>query len=82
MTVAASSSPIGKHPIPSRRVHRYLRLMDAGGDVAHYLAEWYLPELTEQSVDDIVAKLDLAATTVSDEAHAGPPARHARGPHR
>jgi hypothetical protein len=41
--------------------------MDAGGDVAHYLTEWYLPELTEQSVDDIVAKLDLAATNVSDE---------------
>ena len=34
---------------------------------AHYLAEWYLPELTEQSVDDIVAKLDLAAANVSDE---------------
>ncbi len=41
--------------------------MDAGGDVAHYLAEWYLPELTEQSVDDIVAKLDLAATVVTDQ---------------
>ena len=67
MTVAASSSPIGKHPIPVERVDRYLRLMDAGEDVAHYLAEWYLPELTEQSVDDIVAKLDLAATTASDE---------------
>ena len=35
--------------------------------LAHYLAEWYVPELTEQSVDDIVAKLDTAATTVSDE---------------
>jgi len=35
--------------------------------LAHYLAEWYLPELTEQSVDDIVAKLDVAATTISDE---------------
>jgi hypothetical protein len=41
--------------------------MDAVGDVAHYLAEWYLPELTEQSVDDLVAKLDLAATDASDE---------------
>ena len=41
--------------------------MDADRDVAHYLAEWYLPELTEQSVDDIVAKLDLAAANVSDE---------------
>lgn len=54
-------------PDSCRRVDRYLRLMDAGEDVAHYLAEWYLPELTEQSVDDIVAKLDLAATTASDE---------------
>jgi hypothetical protein len=36
-------------------------------DAAYYLAEWYLPELTEQSVDDIVAKLDVAATAVSDE---------------
>jgi hypothetical protein len=41
--------------------------MDAGGDVAYYLAEWYLPELTEQSVDDIVVKLDLAVTLVRDE---------------
>jgi hypothetical protein len=41
--------------------------MNAGGDLAHYLAEWYLPELTEQSVDDIVAKLDLAAANASDE---------------
>jgi len=31
------------------------------------LAEWYLPELTEQSVDDVVAKLDIAAISVSDE---------------
>lgn len=36
-------------------------------DAAYYLAEWYLPELTVQSVDDIVAKLDIAATAVSDE---------------
>ena len=41
--------------------------MDADGGVVHHLAEWYLPELTEQSVDDIVAKLDLAAANVSDE---------------
>lgn len=41
--------------------------MDAGGRLAHYLAEWYLPELTEQSVDDVVARLDLAATNLSDE---------------
>jgi hypothetical protein len=41
--------------------------MDFASDVAYYLAEWYLPELTEESVDDMVAKLDAAATTVSDE---------------
>jgi hypothetical protein len=32
-----------------------------------YLAEWYLPELTEQSVDDLVARLDAAAVVVTDE---------------
>lgn len=41
--------------------------MDAVGNVAHYLAEWYLPELTEQSVDDIVANIELAAANVSEE---------------
>jgi hypothetical protein len=41
--------------------------MDAVDDVAYYLAEWYLPELTEKSVDDMVGKLDAAATTVSSE---------------
>jgi hypothetical protein len=41
--------------------------MDFASDVPYHLAEWYLPELTEQSVDDMVAKLDIAATTVSDE---------------
>jgi hypothetical protein len=35
--------------------------------VAYYLAKWYLPKLTEKSVDDIGAKLDVAAVTVSDE---------------
>jgi hypothetical protein len=34
---------------------------------ACYLVEWYLPELTEQSVDDIVARLDAAAATMTDE---------------
>jgi hypothetical protein len=41
--------------------------MDADDDVAYYLAEWYRSELTDKSVDDIVAKLDVAAITVSDE---------------
>jgi hypothetical protein len=36
-------------------------------EVGYYLAEWYLPELTEQSVDEVVAKLDVAAVSVSDE---------------
>ncbi|HEX2284460.1 MAG TPA: hypothetical protein VHI10_06465 [Mycobacterium sp.] len=41
--------------------------MEAVDVQACYLAEWYLPELTEQSVDDIVARLDAAAATVTDE---------------
>ncbi len=41
--------------------------MDAVDDVAYYLAEWYLPELTDKSVDDVVAKLDAAAILVSSE---------------
>jgi hypothetical protein len=41
--------------------------MDAVDDVAYYLAEWYLPELTDKSVDDMVAKLDAAAVSVSSE---------------
>ena len=69
-TVRAPSpktTPVGKHPIPWAPDYRYCARMDADRDVAHYLAEWYMPELTEQSVDDIVAKLDLAAANVSDE---------------
>jgi hypothetical protein len=42
-------------------------MASAEADLVYYLAEWYLPELTEQSVDDIVGKLDVAAVTVSDE---------------
>ena len=41
--------------------------MDAVDDLAYYLAEWYLPELTDKSVDDVVAKLDAAAMSVSGE---------------
>jgi hypothetical protein len=41
--------------------------MDSVPEGGYYLAEWYLPELTEQSVDDVVAKLDVAALSVSDE---------------
>lgn len=39
--------------------------MEAVEETACYLAEWYLPELTEQSVDEIVARLDEAATRLS-----------------
>ena len=42
-------------------------VMDAADDLAYYLAEWYLPEMTKTSVDDIVAKLDAAAAPVSSE---------------
>ena len=41
--------------------------MDAVDEVAYFLAEWYLPELTETSVDEVVAKLDAASVTVSSE---------------
>jgi hypothetical protein len=41
--------------------------MDAVDDLAYYLAEWYLPELTDKSVDDMVARLDAAAISVSSE---------------
>jgi hypothetical protein len=41
--------------------------MDAVPELAHHVAEWYLPELTEQSVEDILAKLDVAATIVTKE---------------
>ena len=42
-------------------------VMDAVADMAYYLAEWYLPELTAESVDDVVAKLDAAAVLISSE---------------
>lgn len=59
--------PVGKHPIPQPRLSATVRPMDAVDDVAYYLAEWYLPELTDKSVDDMVAKLDAAAMSVSSE---------------
>lgn len=46
--------------------------MEAGDESPCYLAEWYLPEVTEESVDDMVARIDAAAATVSNE---GTPAR-------
>jgi hypothetical protein len=41
--------------------------MDAVTEPACYLAEWYLPELTEQSVDELVSRLDAAAASATDE---------------
>jgi hypothetical protein len=41
--------------------------MDAITQQAYYLVEWYLPDLTEQSVDDIVARVDAAAAAVTCE---------------
>ncbi|KUH95724.1 hypothetical protein [Mycobacterium sp. IS-3022] len=41
--------------------------MSGSGEAACYLAEWYLPELTEQSVDDLVARLDAAAAVATGE---------------
>ena len=33
----------------------------------NFLAEWYLPDLAETAVDDIVSRLDAAAGAVSGE---------------
>jgi hypothetical protein len=41
--------------------------MDVADNLAYYLAEWYLPEMTTTSVDDMVARLDAAAASVSSE---------------
>lgn len=41
--------------------------MSGSGESACYLAEWYLPELSEQSVDDLVSRLDAAAALATDE---------------
>src|SRR5258705_2752399 len=44
-----------------------VRSMDAAGEPTYHLAEWYGPELTEQSVDDMLARLDAADTVLSGE---------------
>lgn len=41
--------------------------MGGNGQPPCYLAEWYVPELTEQSVDDIVTRLEAAAASATDE---------------
>jgi hypothetical protein len=38
--------------------------------VACYLAEWYRPEVTEQPLDDTIAKLDAVAATMRVEGSA------------
>jgi hypothetical protein len=40
--------------------------METTDDLAYYLAEWYLPEMSATSVDEMVAKLDAAAAAVSN----------------
>jgi hypothetical protein len=40
--------------------------VDTPADVAYYLAEWYLPEMTATTVDEMVAKLDAAAGILSN----------------
>lgn len=50
----------------------YRYSMGAVSSLACYLAEWYLPELTEQHVDDLVARLDAVAATFTE---AGTPVR-------
>jgi hypothetical protein len=58
---------VGKHPIPSCRFVVTVVFMEAVEQRACYLAEWYLPELTEQSVDDLVARVDDAAAAATGE---------------
>lgn len=41
--------------------------MGGSRESACYLAEWYLPELTEKSVDDLVSRLDAAAAVATGE---------------
>src|SRR6476619_3659360 len=65
--MARFDKSIGKHPIPSAAFAANVPDMEVVDEAACYLAEWYLPELTEQSVDDIVARLDAAAATLTDE---------------
>jgi hypothetical protein len=41
--------------------------MGDAGDTRKFLAEWYLPHLAEITVDDIVARLDTAASEMTAE---------------
>ena len=42
-------------------------MSSAAPEVACYLAEWYRPEVTEQPLDDTVAKLDAVTATMRVE---------------
>lgn len=48
-------------------IRRYGFTMEGVAESTCYLAEWYLPELTDQSFDDIVSRLDAAAATATGE---------------
>ena len=41
--------------------------MTDGRHAESYLAEWYLPNLAEPTVDDVVARLSAAASAVTGE---------------
>jgi hypothetical protein len=50
--------------LPTTSVHS---VGSAAPEVACYLAEWYRPEVTQQPLDDTVAKLDAVEATMSVE---------------
>ncbi|MBB2989801.1 hypothetical protein FHR72_001264 [Mycolicibacterium iranicum] len=41
--------------------------MGDGRSTMNFLAEWYLPDLAEETVDDLVARVRAAAAVLSDE---------------
>lgn len=49
------------------RVTSVHSVSSAAPQVARYLAEWYRPEVIQQPLDDIVAKLDAVAATMRVE---------------
>lgn len=57
---------VGFHRIPRAPAKAIVTGVDRRDESACFLAEWYLPEFTQQSVDDIVARLDAAAATATD----------------
>jgi hypothetical protein len=66
--VDEATKTLGKHPI--RQVPgtiSFHSVSSAAPPVACYLAEWYRPEVTQQPLDDTVAKLDAVAATMRVE---------------